>query len=92
MRHLRNCHSSGLLTKTYVNRHYIPPGGHMPLRRQRDIGDRSQVLAPLRQEQEVTPRDLARRERIRIREEAERGPSVRFVNRERDNNFPYQSF
>ena len=64
----------------------------MPLRRQRDIGDRSQVLAPLRQEQEVTPRDLARRERIRIREEAERGPSVRFVNRERDNNFPYQSF
>lgn len=92
MRHLRSCHSSGLLTKTYTNRHYIPPGGHMPLRRQRDVDDSSQVLAPLSQEQEVTLRYLARRERIRIREEAESGPSVQFVNRERDNNCPYQLF
>ena len=62
----------------------------MPLRRQRDVDDRGLVLAPLSQEQVVTPRELARRERIRIREEAERGPSVRFVSREKDNNFPYQ--
>ena len=61
----------------------------MPLRRQRDVDDRSQVLALLSQEQEVTPRELARMERIRIREEAERGASVRFVNRERENNFPF---